>query len=101
MPEYLLLMHNDVPGRAEEDGSKAWGEYLRGLQNAGVFEGGSAIGTGICVRKHGEAAPIAAHLSGYLRIQAQDLDQARTYLTGNPVFEAGGTVELRELPRTE
>jgi len=27
-------------------------------------------------------------------------DDARTLLVGNPVFEAGGTVEIRELPRT-
>jgi len=101
MPEYLVLMHNDIPERGEEDSSNAWGEYLRGLQTAGVLEGGSAIGGGTCVRKHGEAPPIAAHLSGYLRIQAKDLDHARICLTGNPVFEAGGTVELRELPRTE
>jgi hypothetical protein len=39
-------------------------------------------------------------LSGYIRISAGDLDEARGLLAGNPVFEAGGTVEIRELPRT-
>ncbi|SFS08566.1 hypothetical protein SAMN05421771_1502 [Granulicella pectinivorans] len=101
MPEYLLLMHNDIPQRGEEGNANAWGDYLGGLQAADILEGGSAIGTGICVRKQGVAPPIAAHLSGYLRIQAEDLDEARTYLVGNPVYEAGGTVEIRELPRTD
>jgi hypothetical protein len=31
---------------------------------------------------------------------AADLDQAKALVAGNPVFEAGGTVEIRELPET-
>jgi hypothetical protein len=31
---------------------------------------------------------------------ARDLAHARSLLPGNPVYEAGGTVEIRELPRT-
>lgn len=34
-------------------------------------------------------------------VAADSLDAARALLAGNPVFEAGGTVEIRELPRTE
>jgi hypothetical protein len=30
-----------------------------------------------------------------------DLAQAPTLLGGNPHYEAGGTVEIRELPRSE
>jgi hypothetical protein len=101
MPEYLLLMHNDIPQRGEEGSAEAWSAYLGDLQTAGIFEGGSAIGTGVCVKKTGQPPPIAAHIAGYLRIQAESLDHARTYLTGNPVYEAGGTVEIRELPRTD
>jgi hypothetical protein len=43
--------------------------------------------------------PITTHLSGYVRIKAISLDHARDLVNGNPVFEAGGTVEIRELPR--
>jgi len=64
-----------------------------------MFEGGSAIGGGVCERKHGAAPPITAHLTGYIRVKAKDLAEARTLLAGNPVFETGGTVEIRELPR--
>jgi hypothetical protein len=32
-------------------------------------------------------------------MSAASLDEARKLLSGNPVFEAGGTVEIRELPR--
>ena len=39
------------------------------------------------------------------RIIARDVEcnyyqDARAFLKGNPVFEAGGTVEIRELPRS-
>ena len=39
-------------------------------------------------------------LTGYIRIRAESLEAARHYLSGNPTFEAGGTVEIRELPRS-
>lgn len=42
---------------------------------------------------------ITAHLSGYIRVQAESLEAAKALLDGNPTFEAGGTVEIRELPR--
>ena len=98
MADFLLLMRNDA---AAPVNIEAWGPYLAGLRAAGAFEGGSAIGPGVCVRKTGPAPAITADLGGYLRITADNLDAARGLLAGNPVFEAGGTVEIRELPRTD
>lgn len=96
MPEYLFLMHDDaVP---DESG---WPSYLGKLQAAGVFEGGSEIGKGVCLRKEGLPGALSIHLTGFIRIVADNLDAARNYLAGNPVFEAGGTVEIRELPRSD
>ena len=40
-------------------------------------------------------------LAGFVRVSAKDLDEACTLLAGNPVYEAGGTVEIRELPETD
>ena len=49
-------------------------------------------GWGIC--------PYQGHtLSGYIKIQANSLSHAQELVIGNPVFEAGGTVEIRELPK--
>jgi len=96
MAEYMLLMHDD----AVTDGDP-WGPYIEGLVRSGVFRGGSAIGAGVCVRKDGAFAPLTPRLAGFMRIEAEDLDQARGLLTGHPLFEAGGTVEIRELPRTD
>ena len=96
MAEYIFLMHDDAEADVE-----AWQWYIGELQQRGVFEGGSAIGDGICVRKRDTSPSITAHLTGYIRVSAENLEQARSLLTGNPLFEAGGTVEIRELPRTE
>jgi hypothetical protein len=34
-------------------------------------------------------------------VKAASLEEAKSLLAGNPHFEAGGTVEIRELPRTD
>ncbi len=68
---------------------------------SGRFEGGSAIGGGLCVRKFGAALTITSQLSGFLRITAASLEEAHTLLPGNPIYEAGGTIEIRELPHEE
>ena len=78
MPEYIFLMHD-----------------------SGHFEGGSAIGDGACVRKIGVVPRLTVHLIGYVRVNANNLDHAKSLLVKNPHFEAGGTVEIRELPRTD
>ena len=96
MAEYILLMHDDAISNDD-----AWGPYIQALQQGGFFEGGSAIGDGLCVRKSGEPASVTKHLTGYIKLNAATIDEAKSLLTGNPHFEAGGTVEIRELPRTD
>jgi hypothetical protein len=95
MPDYMLFMHDDATRPTE-----GWDAYFRKLREEGVFEGGSAIGGGMTARKDAKPAPLAAHLGGFIRITARDLDHAQSFLEGNPVYEAGGTVEIRELPIT-
>jgi len=52
------------------------------------------------VRKSGVVPPVTAHLGGYIRVTAASIAEAKSLLSGNPHFEAGGTVEIRELPRS-
>jgi hypothetical protein len=100
MNEYLLLMHGGTPeGRRERDADE-WAVYFAKLRKAGVFQGGSAIGDGVCMSKSSSTPGITAHLVGYIRVRAESLAEARELVTGNPVFEAGGVVEIRELPRS-
>ncbi len=97
MNDYIFFMHND--GLEGSDSNAAWEQYLKKLRASGQFEGGSSIGHGECVAKARSPKSITSHLSGYLRVQAETLEAAKVLLEGNPVFEAGGTVEIRELLR--
>ena len=93
MAEFILFTHADTGASAE------WAPYLEKLRSAGVFRGGSAIGAGVCVRKAGTPAVLSSQIVGFIRIDADDLDHARSLLEGHPTYEAGGTVEIRTLPR--
>lgn len=94
MIDVLLLMHDDTT--ADPVG---WDAYFERLGALGVFRGGSAIGSGQAFRQGTGAGPVADHLTGYIRVEVESLEAARALLAGNPVYEAGGTVEIRELPR--
>jgi hypothetical protein len=96
MAHYIFLMHDDANVSDE-----AWAPYIRNLQERGHFQGGSAIGDGLCARKDGTARPVTEHMTGYIRVRAGSMELAKSLLIGNPQFEAGGTVEIRELPRTD
>jgi hypothetical protein len=89
-------MHNDA---TEPVPAALWAPYFAALRAKGVFEGGSAIGFGETLRKKQAAASVNGHLGGYIRVTADSLDEAKRLVIGNPVFECGGTVEVRELPR--
>jgi hypothetical protein len=96
MQDFILLMHRDTTGTPD---SGMWAAYFASLRRRGVFDGGSEIGAGETFRKSGAPGPLNAHIAGYIRLRATDLTQAREYLAGNPLFECGGTVEIREAPR--
>jgi hypothetical protein len=97
MVDFIFLIHGDAV--AEEELS--WEDYIQKLKQLGSFEGGSLIGDGVCARRNGAAPPLTAHLIGYIRVKATDITDAKLLLGGNPHFEAGGTVEIRQLPRSD
>ncbi len=99
MNDYIFFMHDDARESAEHNGDAAWEKYFAMLRATGQFSGGSSIGSGVCITKSGAAKEVTSHLSGYIRVQAESLEQAKKLLVGNPVLESGGTVEIRELPR--
>ena len=96
MADFILLMHDDTIDAVPDS---LWPAYFARLRATGAFEGGSSIGGGEVARKSGAPGRIASHLTGFIRVTAPDLAAARELVAGNPVFECGGTVELRELPR--
>lgn len=96
MPEFIMLMHADA---AAPPSGADWSRYLAGLRERDAFDGGSAIGAGECFRNAGAPSTSSSHITGYIRVRAESPAGARRLLEGNPVYEGGGTVEIRELPR--
>ncbi len=95
MADFMLLMHGDA---VRDTDPAAWDAYFAALSQSGCFDGGSSIGVGETFRRDGDAAPVSAHLEGFIRVRAADAADARRWIDSNPVYLAGGTVELRELP---
>lgn len=98
MNDYVIFMHDDTQ-TPMDTAAPAWDSYFAMLRASGRFCGGSAIGAGVCVHRASQARAVTPHLSGYIRVQAESIDDAKKLLLGNPVLNAGGTVEIRELPR--
>jgi hypothetical protein len=98
--EYILLMYQDAPDIGAADDPEQWGQYIANLRSTGQFDGGSSMGRGERLRKNQSSQPTDNELGGFIRVRAVSLEGAKQFLAGNPVYEAGGTVEIRELPRT-
>jgi len=99
MNEYIIFMLNDATDPIAADDGIRWGEYITKLRQSGRFDGGSSIGNGERLRKGQSSKPAGAELTGFIRVRAENIEDAKRYLVGNPTYEAGGTVEVRELPR--
>lgn len=99
MNDYILLMHSDAADRARAVDDEQWGAYISLLRGSGQFDGGSSMGAGECVQKNQPGQPADRALTGFIRVRAINLTDARRFLVGNPVYEAGGTVEIRVLPK--
>ena len=95
MADYIFLMHGG-------DAVGEWAPYIETLVSKGVMRGGSAIADGVCVRKGAaDTTNITDYIKGYIKVEVDSLEAAKALLPGNPVYEAGGIIEIRELPRTE
>ncbi len=93
MKQFIMLMHNDV---TMAEVATHWPRYVAQLEQLGALRGGSSVGPGQGLRQGAAAAPLSS-LVGYMLIAAPDLGTAQRYVVGNPTYDAGGTVELREV----
>jgi len=97
MNDYIILMLDDT-ANPDAANSGLWEAYITGLRQSGQFDGGSSIGQGAVYRKGAPADSASLYVTGYLRVRAASMDDAARFLAGNPHYEAGGGVEIRELP---
>lgn len=98
MGDYLLLMHDDVTDHALANNSKKWDAYMSMLRQSEHFSGSSSIKVRWSAKRSGTAKPPSG-ITGYIRVKAVNTVAAKLFLQGNPVYEAGGTVEICELTR--
>ena len=91
------MMHSDAPDQEHAESVDKWQRYIELLRASGSFEGGSSMGDGALYKKGLTAVRVNGGISGFLRVRASGLEEASRFLDGNPVFEAGGTVEVRAL----
>ena len=91
MPEYMLIMKNS---QSEGD----WQSYIESLMQSGKFRGGSAFSNSRCLSKACDNNECVA--TGYMRFEADSIDEIQALLAGNPTYEAGGAVEIHELIKT-
>jgi len=87
MADFMMVMMGEAS-------RGVWDSYIKKLIDTGKFRGGSALGRGTSVSKN--TADGESTVTGFIRLVAADLDEARTLLEGNPLYEAGGTIELLE-----
>ena len=95
MADFLILMHSDTTRPVPDE---MWDTWFQTLRQVDAFEGGSTVGGGGVMRKGQLPGPLATWIDGYVRIRAPSLEAAKALVVGNPVYECGGTVEVRELP---
>jgi hypothetical protein len=101
MPEFIVFMYNDVVDRGIANDGQKWSAYLARLKATGRFSGGSSIGRGSKFKKGSQQSPSELSIEGFLRIEATNAAEAQAVLEDNPNYEAGGTVEIRELLQDE
>jgi hypothetical protein len=94
MPEFMMIMKSDEHGGNAAD----WAQYIELLSNSGLFRGGSALGNGVCVSQNEQSDQCV--VSGFMRFEADAIDQVLALVPGNPVIKSGGEVEVLELLKT-
>jgi hypothetical protein len=87
MNKYIMINHG--VGSASH-----WDEYFKMLHDDGHIIGGSALDHGISLKSDNFTDPISKTITGYIVIQADDIDVAKRIMLESPIIKAGGTVEL-------
>lgn len=90
MADFVMLMMG-----SESHGD--WDAYIQRLIDSGTFRGGSSLGHGVSVSR-GEQETTSS-ITGYMRFSAGSIDEVKALVDGNPLYEAGGRIEiLEEIP---
>jgi hypothetical protein len=93
MARYLVLMHIDTHARTGAAHKEQWDAYIEGLARGGYLEGGSSLGPGTTLNKSHLVSPNSA-LSGYLYLEAANVEIVKNLCLKNPDYLAGHSVSI-------
>ena len=95
MMQYITFMHanTEVQGSEEE-----WNEFFARAQASGLFSGGSAMGKRWTVGKTADTR--SDSLAGYMRFDAENIEDLLELLEAHPIIRGGGTIEICEMPKS-
>ncbi len=97
MTQFVLVFRGGVPSTPEE-GEKimeAWGKWAAGLGEA--LTPGSILGMSRYLTAPGVEEACPGPVSGYSIVEATDMEAALEMAGKNPIFSAGGTIEVAQV----
>ncbi len=108
MTDFLFLFRGQPgPSLSPDEMQRSlqkWGVWIEGLAKAGAFKGGEPLEEGGKVvsgaRKLVTDGPFLESkevVGGYLIVSAKNLDEATEISKGCPIFNEGGSVEVRPI----
>jgi D-arabinose 1-dehydrogenase-like Zn-dependent alcohol dehydrogenase len=96
MTQYILLIQGNAKSKST---TEDWDQFFTAARQSGSFEGGSAIGKR-AVLGDTQSAKSSEHIVGYMRFDSEDKQKLLDLLKRHPVVMHGGSVELREMPKS-
>ncbi|MGH1485598.1 MAG: hypothetical protein ACRBCI_05205 [Cellvibrionaceae bacterium] len=94
--EYILFIHNNNDIKTE---SSQWDEFFEEANKSDMFLGGSEI-TYLCQLGKEKIKRASDNVGGFMRFETGTKDALLDLLTRHPVYLAGGTLELCEMPKS-
>ena len=100
MSKYVLAFHGGGMAETEAEQAEvmaAWGAWMEGLGSA-LVDPGNAVGLSKTIHADGSVTEGggANPVTGYTLLEAASLDEAISLAKGNPIFDAGGSIEVAE-----
>ena len=97
MTKFIFVFRGGMPDTPEA-GQKMmtdWNAWLAGM-GAAVLDPGMAAGKSHFLDAEGKSAPAGDPISGYMLVEAPDIDAAMAHAKACPIFSARGTIEVAE-----
>ncbi len=95
--QYIALIHGN---REANIHSSEWTRFIENAQASGMFKGGSELGQRYPIGATDVPDPTNV-IDGFMRFDSNDLSQLMALLESHPCIIHGGTIELREMPRSQ